>query len=190
MKKFDELTSVDDISYSDYLDFKNMLEAKNQKIVGKTEILYLLPFIIGLLSFALTPISPLFLLLSIPVCCIGAASALIAGKSIYVNFCKKADNKVQLQEYQRLKKVKKLANISNLIKEFQKLDRFAEEQLQHEILALKGKIKSFSQPSYEKEKVVGVLEHDLQKKQQQLKSMQNKNSEIDSVANDELGLDI
>ena len=180
MKNFDEIKSVEELDYRDYLEYKDMLDAKAQKIVGKTEVLYLLPMLVSLLSLGLLPISALFLLFSVPVGCLGFLFTLVAGKTIHVNICKKIDNKSKLKEYKRLKDAKQLSRIAKLMAEFEQTDRFKEEQLKYEILTLKRKIEGYKNPynRSENEKVIELLEQELREKEHLLNVIQNTDTSL------------
>lgn len=165
MKNLNEIDSADKLTYPDYLEYKSILTAKNTKLLGKKECLYLLPILIALASFGLLKISTFFLFLSIPAFCFGMFFAIVAAHSIYANFCKRADNKAKRAEYNRLKKSNQLSKLSTLIQQFEKLDKFGEEKLKYEIASLKQKIKASKSYYQTKEINIDLLEQELKEKE-------------------------
>ena len=180
MKKLDKIKSVTDISYADYLNYTDMMSAKNLKPIGVKEVLYLLPIVAGFGCLGLLSISAWFTLLAMPLICVGVFFASVAGHSIYVNFCKRADAKLKLKELKRLKHEKQLSRISNLMQEYESSENFQVEKLLYEIENLKNEIKTLSSSTVQqKENVLDLKTRELLEKEYVL-NLINKNKSSNS----------
>lgn len=140
MRKLDEIKSVDELTFVDYYNYKAMMTANKTRILGKSEFLYLLPLILGASSLGLVVISPAFLALSLPLLFFGVWGGVVAGKSIYVNYCRKCDNKEYVSEYKRLKKAKQLSRVNQMMKEFENTDKYKQSVLEYQTSKLQSKI--------------------------------------------------
>lgn len=166
MKKLDEIKSLNDISYTDYLNYTEIMSAKKVKLVGKKEVLCFLPIVVGLASLGLLPVSTWVLLLSIPLICVGMFFAAVSIHSVFVNFCKRADAKAKMGKFSRLKNSTELSKLASLMAEFERSDRFQLEKLVCEITSLKTEIKHLSGSAFEYDKKsIALKRQELQEKE-------------------------
>lgn len=174
MKNLENVSSPSELTYEDYLSYKIMIDATKMKVFGKKEFLYSLPLLFGLASLGLVALSSFCLMLSVPLLCFGAFFMTVSCHSMYVNFCKKADNKKYIQEYKRMAKSKKLQHVEKLMCEYEKSGKFVEDKLRYEIGQLKKKIKQSNAKS-EKNLVSNLLERELSEKNHLLNEITKQN---------------